>query len=245
LAPNTSGTHLIGSDGESLSDEVVAVLQRKILTGELAVGSWIRQRAIAEELGLSRTPVREALRILDAHGLVAIDQHRGAQVLGQSSPEIRDIGVVRANLEGLAAELAAERINDEQISRLKGSWDGFRATLRGSIDEQAPVWVKANDDFHSLILEAAGNKFLTITVAGLSRRLPHNLSFGAYAGNSRLIARNLQEHDAIADAIIAGDGETARNLMSGHIKDSNEATARWVESSSSAPRSESGPRDGA
>ncbi len=236
LAPNTYGTHLIGSNGESLSNEVVAVLQGKILAGEFPVGSWIRQGAIAEELGISRTPVREALRILVARGLVAIEQHRGAQVVGLSSAEIHDVGVVRANLEGLAAGLAAERINDEQISRLKGSWDSFRAALGGSIEEQAIVWVKANDDFHSLILEVAGNKFLTIAVAELSRRLPHNLSFGAYAGNSRLIARNLQEHDAIADAIVAGDGETARNLMAAHIKDSNDATVRWVKSSSSAPR---------
>lgn len=216
-------------DPESLSDQVVSRLQRKILSGEIAIGSWLRHGAIAEEFGISRTPVREALRILAAQGIVTIDANRGARVNGQSSQDIREIGEVRAELEGLAATLACDRMDDEQLAEMTDSWQSFRTTLDEPTEQQAKAWVVANERFHSVIMESAGNPHLAATIRDLRRKLPHNLSFGAYAGNSRLIARNLSQHQAIADAIIAQDAELARVEMVKHIKFSIDATARWVE----------------
>jgi DNA-binding FadR family transcriptional regulator len=74
--------------------------------------------------------------------------------------------------------------------------------------------MRANDEFHSVILEAAGNHSLTLTIGVLRQRLPHNLSFATYAGNSRLIKKNLAEHEAIAAALLEQDHERARRLMS-------------------------------
>ncbi|MER7282635.1 GntR family transcriptional regulator [Dactylosporangium sp. NPDC000244] len=216
-------------NGESLSDVVVANLQRRILSGEIPIGTWLRHGALAEELGISRTPVREALRILAAQGLVTIAPNRGAQVNGQSGQDIREIGEVRAELEGFASELAADRMDDAQIKRMTGSWETFRESLGGSPSEQAEQWAVSNEEFHSVILEAARNPYLSLTINELRRRLPHNLSFAAYAGNSRLITRNLKEHEAIADAILSQDGPRARRLMAAHIRTSIDATARWVE----------------
>lgn len=209
---------------------MVTRLQRRILAGEIPIGTWLRHGAIAEEFGVSRTPVREALRIMAAQGIVTIVPNRGARVNGQSGQDIREIGEVRAELEGMAAALAAARMGDDQIRQMNDSWTSFRDTLRQDNSAQAEAWTLANERFHSTIVDAAGNRHLAATIRELSRKLPHNLSFGAYAGNSRLIARNLEEHQAIAEAIIAQDADRARLEMIAHIRSSIDATARWAES---------------
>ena len=219
----------LAARGASLSDQLVAVLHRRVLAGDIPVGTWLRHDALAAEFKISRTPVREALRILSAQGIVTIMPNRGAQVNGQSGRDIREIGQVRAELEGLAATLACDHINDEQSQRMTSSWDDFRRSLDADVNIQAERWMASNDEFHSVILEAAGNRQLAMSISDLRRRLPHNVSFGTYAGNSRLIAKNLAEHEAIADAILASDAPRARELMVAHIRNSNDAIARWVE----------------
>ncbi|MEO3863302.1 GntR family transcriptional regulator [Acrocarpospora sp. B8E8] len=224
-----------GPPGESISDRIVAVLQRRILAGEIPIGAWLRHGALAEEFGISRTPVREALRILNAQGIVTIDLHRGARVNGHSGKDIREIGAVRAELEGYAAELATERINDAQLKRMQEAWQGFGELIQqfdGTEEDQqrqAQQWAESNHAFHSVIVEASGNHQLELTIAELRRRLPHNLSYAAYAGNARLLRRNLEQHEGIAAAIIGHNARLARKLMTAHLRASNEATARWVE----------------
>jgi DNA-binding GntR family transcriptional regulator len=223
---------LLTDDGLSLSDRVAEALQSRIIAGTIPVGAWIRHSAVAEEFEISRTPVREALRILAERDVVTIVPNRGARVNGQSPGDIRLIGEVRSELEGMAAQWAADRIDDRLSARLRTAWDRFREVVDGTVDgDVAQEWAAANGEFHSVILEAAGNKYLSLTVAELRRRLPHNISFGAYAGNSRLLARNLAEHDAIAEAILDGDGARARELMTAHIRVSVDAVAAWLDRS--------------
>lgn len=231
------------SGGEpSKSAEIVEILQRRILTGEIPVGSWLRHEALAEEFETSRTPVREALHILNAQGTVTIVRNRGARVNGHSSRDIRDLGEVRAELEGFAAELAAERINDEQLEQLYAAWRSFKEALKDFVErptqerdaEAGTRWVDANDEFHNVIVEASGNRQLIETIADIHRRYPKNTSYVAYAGNSRLLEKNLDEHDEIADAIARHDGATARRLMTAHLRASSAATARWAEDHSLA-----------
>ncbi|MFC0531567.1 GntR family transcriptional regulator [Phytohabitans kaempferiae] len=219
----------LAAQGASMSDQLVAVLQRRVIAGEVPIGTWLRHEALAEEFGVSRTPVREALRILAVQGFVTIVPNRGARVNGLSGHDIREIGQVRGELEGLAAALACDRINDEQTERMTHSWDAFRESLDQPQDLQAERWMRANDEFHSVILEAAGNHHLTLTIRELRRRLPHNISFAIYTGNSRLIKKNLAEHEAIATAILEQDHELARRLMSEHIRNANDAIAYWVD----------------
>jgi DNA-binding GntR family transcriptional regulator len=220
-----------------VSAEIAQVLQRRILLGEIPVGSWLRHEALAEEFGTSRTPVREALHVLNAQGIVTIMRNRGAQVNGHSSRDIRELGEVRSELEGFAAELAAERISDEKLERLLGAWRGFQDAIEAFVDlptkerdeRTAARWVEANDEFHSVILEAAGNRQLSESITDIHHRLPRNSSYAAYAGHSRLLQRNLDEHDAIAKAIARHDGVAARRLMTAHIRGAVEATVRWME----------------
>jgi DNA-binding GntR family transcriptional regulator len=155
----------------------------------------------------------------------------------QSPSDIRQAGAVRAELEGLAAQVAADRIDDRLSRRLETAWDHFRQVADGAAEgDLAQEWVSANEEFHSVITEAAENRFLALSIADLRRRLPHNISFGAYAGNSRLLVRNLAEHEAIARAVLEGEGARARKLMTAHIQTSVEAVAGWLERSGRSGR---------
>jgi DNA-binding GntR family transcriptional regulator len=229
----------LASSDESLSDRLVDEIQRRIFAGQIAVGTWLRHGALAEEFGTSRTPVREALRVLHAQGIVTIVQNRGARVNGHSGREIRDIGQVRAELEGLAAELAAARMDDEHQERMvlavrdfESAIEDYRADrAKMFTPEAAQRWREANEAFHGSIVAASGNPQIVASIADLSRRLPRNLSYSAYEGNTRALIKNLAEHDSVAQAIMAKDGRAARRAMTGHVLSSIEATARWVEDS--------------
>lgn len=216
----------------SLTDHLVDELQRRIFSGEFPVGTWLRHAALAEDFGVSRTPVREALRVLGAQGVVTIVQNRGARVNGHSGRDIRQMGAVRAELEGFAAELAAERISDDQLARLEEARRRFAEDVARPADEEsgpAARWAEANQAFHSVILEASGNHQLALSLADIIRRLPRNSAYAAYSGSSRLLRQNAKEHDAIAEAIAAGDARRARTAMVRHINSSADAMARWIE----------------
>jgi DNA-binding GntR family transcriptional regulator len=225
----------------ALSDHLVDELQRRIFSGDLPVGSWLRHAALAEEFGVSRTPVREALRVLEAQGIVTIVQNRGARVNGHSGRDIRELGAIRAELEGLAAELAASRIDDDQLDRLQSAWRDYEEAIGSAGGDPAKgptstLWAEANEAFHSVILQASGNRQLGLSIADISRRLPRNSAYAAYAGNSRLLRMNNEEHKAIADAIANGDARRARTAMTRHIHSAAEAMARWVEDQHPDPR---------
>ncbi|MFI5613717.1 GntR family transcriptional regulator [Amycolatopsis sp. NPDC051903] len=213
----------------ALSDQLVDELQRRIFSGDLPVGSWLRHAALAEDFGVSRTPVREALRVLGAQGIVTIVQNRGARVNGHSPRDIRELGAVRAELEGLAAELAAEHIDDHQLDRLRRAWTGFRDSTDSSDEDRRTRWAEAHDEFHSVILEASGNRQLALALADMGRRLPRNAGYSAYAGNSRLQHQIEAQHDAITTAITTGDARGARTAMRRHILSSAQVLARWIE----------------
>ena len=187
-SPGVPGTPLTEAAGErrALVDKLAATIQARVLSGELASGTRLRQEALAEEFGVSRTPVREALRKLQASGLVELRPNRGALVRGLSAREIRDAYEVRAELEGLAAELAAVRIRQEQLDRLREAQALFGDALEHTVqaradshearDEEIARWGRANDLFHQVIQEAAGNDVLVRTLGHLHRSFPRDLS---------------------------------------------------------------------
>ena len=219
----------------STTDRIVTEIQRGIVTGELPIGTWLRHGALADEFAVSRTPIREALRVLAAQGIVTIVPNRGARVNGLSGREIRELGEVRGDLQALAAELAAERSTDDQLRRMNHTWDKFAKVLksgRKSADALGGMWAAANEEFHGVIVEAAHNRQLTLTLGDLHRRIPRSLSFSGYAGHSHLLRRNLDEHMAIARAITDHDAPQARALMLAHCRNATQNTARWLESRS-------------
>jgi DNA-binding GntR family transcriptional regulator len=212
----------------ALVDKLAAALQARVLSGELPSGTRLRQEALAEEFGVSRTPVREALRTLHASGIVELRPNRVALVRGLSPREIRHAYEVRAELEGLAAELAAQRIRHEQLDTLHHAQREFRLALERTVAaradggespaEEIARWGRANDLFHQVIQEAAGNDVLVQTLMRLHRSFPRDLSSTVLRESTTLLKENVREHEAVLDAIERRDAEDARRLMVQHVR---------------------------
>lgn len=211
---------------ESLVDEIAANIRTRIMNGEFAIGTPLRQSALAEEFGVSRTPIREALRQLQNGGLIEVLPNRGAVIRVPTPWEVREAYEVRAELEGMAARRAAERVTREQLRTLRENNDVLRRALEeaGTPDTQA-----ANDAFHTVICAAAGNEWLTAMVARINESFPRNVSSLALAGNERHRQENVTEHDEILAALKAGDAPRAREAMHAHILSAGEYLASWYE----------------
>jgi DNA-binding GntR family transcriptional regulator len=223
----------------ALVDKLAATLQARVLNGELPMGARLRQTALAEEFGVSRTPVREALRKLQASGLVELRPNRGALVRGLSSREVRDAYEVRAELEGLAAELAALHVHHEHIDRLRQAQEQFRAALADAVaareagnelsQDVSDRWGRANDLFHQTIQDAAGNDVLTATLAHLHRSFPRDLTRTVLRESTMLLHENVSEHEAILAAIERRDGAAARELMVAHVRRAGSLVTRRLD----------------
>jgi DNA-binding GntR family transcriptional regulator len=215
----------------STVERVAGAIQAQVLSGAVPVGTRLRQEALAAKFGVSRTPVREALRQLQATGLVELLPNRGAIVRGPSAREIREAYEVRAELEALAAELAAERISDRDLLRLREAQELFRKsvttliarrTQRPAPWKEASVWVQANDLFHQAILDAAGNGRLDNMIADLHRSFPRNLTWAPLSESSRLLEENVEQHEGILEAIERRDPQEARRRMVEHVRSAGE-----------------------
>jgi DNA-binding GntR family transcriptional regulator len=227
----------------STVERVAGAIQSRVLSGAVPVGTRLRQEALAEEFGVSRTPVREALRQLQATGLVELLPNRGAVVRGPSAREIREAYEVRAELEGLAAELAAERISDSDLLRLGEAQALFRESVATLIEGRArrpapwrdeSVWVRANDLFHQTILDAAANGRLITTIADLHRSFPRDLTWAALSRSSRLLAENVEQHEAILEAIERRNPAEARQRMIDHVRSAGELVTLHFEQAAPA-----------
>ena len=211
----------------ALVDKLASQLHARVLSGELPSGTRLRQEALAEEFGVSRTPVREALRKLQAGGLVELQPNRGAVVRGLSPTEIRDAYEVRAALEALAAGLAAERANREQLQRLGNAQAEFRAALEQTVARrqggrevgarEIRRWGHANDEFHQTIHEASGNDVLVSTLAQLHRNFPRDLSRLVISESTTMLETNVREHKEILEALTRHDAAAASELMHRHV----------------------------
>jgi DNA-binding GntR family transcriptional regulator len=232
----------VTEDGQALVDELATAIQSRILNGEIGTGTRLRQQTLAAEFGVSRTPVREALRKLQASGLVEVQPRRGALVCRPSARDVREAYEVRAELEGLAASLAASRIRHGELHRLRKAQALFRHSVasllawrdRATPDEPPPTdahdeWIAANDSFHLAIQEAAGNHRLRTTLADLHQSFPRDLTWVVLAENARLLEENVAQHEAILAAIERHDPDESRRLMMEHVLTAGELVTRRFE----------------
>lgn len=200
------------SDKYSLRGRVFTKLREDILSGVYEQHEELKENTIGLELGVSRTPVREALRQLELEGLVTIIPNKGAYVTGITSKDIHDIYVIRSYLEGLCAKWACEHITETQIEALDEILYLSEFHARRSHNEQL---VDLDNKFHDLIYKASGSKILD-----------HVLSdFHHYVERIRKVTlsrptrarRSNEEHAAILDAIRKRDGKLAEELAHEHI----------------------------
>jgi DNA-binding GntR family transcriptional regulator len=221
-----------------LVDDLAAEIQRRIMTGEVPIGSWLRQQTMAKEFGVSRTPVREALQKLEAMGIVELVPYRGALTRGPTARQIRETYEIRAELEGLAAELAAARIRPDQLDQLRAAAAlfsesieelGGSASAKPGGSEREQPWQKANTMLHEIVLEAAGNERLSGLIADLHLSFPRNLTWAALWENPRLLRENVAEHERVVAAIEATDPRAARRAMVSHVQRAGAIVTDWFE----------------
>ena len=223
-----------------LADQIAAVVR----SGEYPPGARLRQETLADRFKVSRTPIREALRILEAKGVVELIPNQGAVVRIPAPSEIREAYQVRAELEGLAAELAAEWITEQQIERLGAAEARFKAAVealsRGGARATAkatarsgrtrqPTWVETNEEFHDLIVEAAGNRRLRGVLADLHAGFLRPVMLATTSMDGRWMRENVAQHEAILAAVVRHDAVEARRQMTHHVKRSGELMVRWLE----------------
>lgn len=218
----------------ALVDSLAERIRQRITAGEFPIGMQLRQAALANEFNVSRTPVREALRKLQAGGLITVTPHRGAVVRVPAPWEVRDAYEVRAELEGLAADRAATRITPSDIAKLEQANDTMRkgaqrASKPKATGNKPPPSTAANDTFHMVILEAAGNARLAQVIQQINESFPRSVLAQVLVDDPGLRAVNVAEHDAVIEALRARDGAAAREAMREHVLTAGNHLARWYE----------------
>jgi DNA-binding GntR family transcriptional regulator len=197
----------------SLPEAAAERLRTLIIEGELAPGARLNERELSERLGVSRTPLREAFRMLAADGLLVQLPNRGAQVVSLSRDDVRHAFEVMASLEGLSGELAAARITDPDLEGLRRLQEQMeQAHARGDL----PTYYRVNRAIHDRINAVAGNPILAHSFRTLNARL-HALRF-----RSNLVQTKwdhaVKEHREMIEALAARDGERLRDLLVRHVR---------------------------
>jgi len=201
-----------GSLGKVVADE----LRRGILTGRRKPGDRLVEDRLSAELGVSRVPIREALRLLAAEGLVEVQPRRGASVAEFSAEVARDLVEVRAMLEGLNARLAARHRAPAIIAELRQVLaEGNTAALSGNVGDL----VRLNGEFHDKLAEAGRNSILW----DIMRTLRERTSLVFAANTARRSRQDWDEHSRILAAVIEGDEELSSLLATRHVHQAAEA----------------------
>ncbi len=197
-------------DHQSLREVVVGQIRSMIIEGELAQGTRLVEGQLAEALGVSRNPVREAIRSLEATGLVDIVPRKGAYVCVIDHDEFHQIQDLILLIEGYAAEIAAEVRTDEDLERLSECITNGRAESTAGNYVSASRW---HQDFHVALENAAGNPFLSKILSPLRHRT--DLVFSIVV--DRRGKFTWEEHEAIYEAVKAQDAEGSKKLVCEHI----------------------------
>ncbi len=196
----------------SLSEQVFEEIQENILNGELKPGAPLPEIRLSEELGVSRTPVREALRKLELEGLVKTIPNRGTFVVGISEKDIEDIYTIRMYIEGLAAKWAAANITEELLEEMRSIAELQK--FYAEKNDPFQVW-QLDSRFHYILYQASGSRVLKQTLTNMHHYIQRTREFSI----SRLgrAVTTVQEHLNMLNAIEKHDGELAEKLTFEHI----------------------------
>ncbi len=222
----TQDLHSGGPLTKNASVAATEVIRQAILDGRLPPGRRLKEEELAQELGISRTPVREALLMLQAEGLVDAAPNRGATVRSHSVEDMNDLYQLRAVLEGYAARRAATRLTDEAIAALRESCNRFDALLGDEADMR--VLVRENLFFHQTILDGAGSARLATMVRQVIELPLVYRSYIWYSPEQQQISAHY--HLQITRALETRDAERAEIVMKEHIFEARDLLlAHWRE----------------
>ena len=206
-----------------LRDVVFRTLRQAILTGEMKPGERLLEIHLANKLGVSRTPIREAIRKLELEGLVTMIPRRGAEVAQITEKSMKDVLEVRKVLDDLSVELACERITEEEKELLKNACVDFEEAVKtGDFAKIA----KTDVAFHDIIVTATRNIRLSQMVNNLAEQM-YRYRF-EYIKDSTQHARLVQEHEEICQGIIAGDKKRALEAIEKHIDNQEIAVLKQI-----------------
>ena len=213
------------SDNEylPLRDVVFNTLRQSILTGELKPGERLMEIHLADKLGVSRTPIREAIRKLELEGLVTMIPRRGAEVAQITEKHLKDVLEVRRALDALTVELACERITEEELNQLEEARDQFVKMTR---TKDANKIAQADVAFHDIILLASRNDRLMQMIGNLSQQMyRYRLE---YVKDDAHYEQLIQEHNMIFDAISRRDGQVGAEAIRSHIDNQEKSIIRSI-----------------
>jgi len=201
----------------TLHDELVARLRDLIVEGELAPGTRVPERILCERFGVSRTPLREALKVLASEGLLELLPNRGATVARLTVADLEELFPVMGALEALAGELACARISDEEIAEIRALH--YQMVLHYTRRE-LPAYFRLNQSIHERIMTAAGNP----TLARMYRSLAGRIRRARYIANMSRARweRAVEEHEAILDALARRDAPRLARILKQHLQNKYE-----------------------
>jgi DNA-binding GntR family transcriptional regulator len=197
----------IGADHRPLRDKVVAELRRRIIECDYAPGHRLTEERLADDFGVSRNPVREAIRVLEREGFLVALPRRGAVVASVSVQDVEDIFDVRLSLEVLAAQLAAQRITPGAAATLE------RLVAEADTAQGVNDLSRLNTEFHGEICRLSGN----VLLAGMMESLHDRLLWIYRQSAAERAPDSWVEHQALAAAIAAGDAEAAAHAAHTHV----------------------------
>ena len=206
-----------------LREMVYEELKMQILTGTIIPGTRMMEVELAEEMGVSRTPIREAIRKLELEGLVTMIPRRGAEVAQITEKSMNDVLEVRRALDALCVELACDRISQEELQHLKKACDTFEEAVKTKDVKQI---AQADVALHDIIVQATGNQRLIQLVNNLSEQM-YRYRF-EYIKDFSQHERLVEEHKDIYESIVKKDKETASNKAKVHIDNQKKAIIRQI-----------------
>ncbi len=220
---------IFGHSLKPLRDIVYDSIKESILMGDIQQGQRLMETHIAEEIGVSRTPVREAIRKLELEGLVVMVPRRGAYVAEISLDEVIDVFEIRAALESLAAELASKRITENEMQKLK---DILIKEEEQADNNNVSRFIELDTEFHEILFMASRNKRLSQIINNLREHIQRYRTISlAYKGRMSVA---LKEHQDIMDALENGKERDVGALARKHIESASNAFMSAVETYSSS-----------
>ena len=206
-----------------LKEVVFRVLREAIIQGELAPGSRLLEIQLADQLGVSRTPIREAIQMLRDDGLVEVIPRKGAVVAGITEKQMKDVLEVRIAMEELAIRLCAARISSDKLTELERAEKAFEESIKsGDVNESAIC----DEKFHSIISESTGNKSLVMLLSAFREQMYRFRV--AYLMQKEVHEVLISEHNQMIDMIRKGDRDAAAKILRKHIDGQQEMVLEMV-----------------
>ena len=203
---------------KTLHEEIADNLREMIMSGELREGDKIKENELCELMGISKTPLREALRVLSAEGLIRLIPNRGSFVTTPTFEEIKEMFDVMSVLEGVCARTAAEKMNSADLKKLEQLHNKLETQYKRRDQKE---YIHLNNSYHALVQEMAGNKTLNQIVNGLRQKI---LLYRFQSLNlPGRFEKSIQEHRQLLAAFRKKDPEKAEMLMKSHLKKQCEA----------------------